>query len=159
MQITIENRTFEKQNIMYMPVTLKHEEMFDTARFFMKIGMQLFQTGGRGSGASFIRWVGTNEDFVDLEICIQVEELVEESEDGSIKAAIFEESIGKYAVGLHKGARKLPEDIGAAYTKMQAYLVENNLQYTGAPIIQFNLNNIHQVPEDELLTELLFPVY
>ena len=157
-EIKIENRNFEEQKVMYVKVKLKHEQMFDTAPFFMKIGLHLFKTDGRGPGFSFVRLVAADEEYVELEICIEVEELVEESDDKSIKAAIIPAFSGKYAVGIHKGARHKIEDIGASYSNMQKYIKDNNLKHSGEPIIQLNLNNVHQVPEEDLLTELLFPI-
>ena len=158
MQIKVENRTFEEKKIMYMRVVLKHEEMFSTSMFFMKIGLHMFQAGGHGPGTSFKRLTFADEENVELEICIEVDELFEESEDGNIKAAIMPKMSGKYVIGLHKGPRNLPEDIGVSYAKVRQYIIDNNLDYTGEPIIQLNLNNIHEVPEDDLLTEILFPI-
>ncbi|MCL1935619.1 MAG: GyrI-like domain-containing protein [Defluviitaleaceae bacterium] len=169
MEFKIETRKLPAKKVIYMPVTLSHEEMRDTGRYFMKLGIHAFTYGIKATGVSFIIFTGETKDSVDLEICFEVEEFPEEGNKlevdglddyvpkmaGEIQQKELEQVEKKYAVGYHKGSRK---EMPKVYTEMGAWFKENGLERSGEPLVEVYLNNSHQVPEKELLTELMWPI-
>lgn len=153
MDFKVETRTFKEQKVMYIPTTLTHDEMLDTGRFFMKLGIHAFSEDGKPTGISFKRIINETESTIDLELCFEMEELIKETDE--IKAKILPATQGKYAVAIHKGNRK---DLPTVYVKMYEWFKEQGLTRTGGPLIEYYPNNAHQVPVADLITELLWPV-
>ena len=153
MDFKIEERAFNTQKIIYIPVTLPHDDMRDTGRFFMKLGIHTFQNSGKATGLTFIHYINETESTIDMEICFEVDELMPETEE--IKAKEINIRSGKYAVAYHQGSRK---ELPGVYVKMQEWFKEQGLERSGDPLIELYLNNSHQVTEKELLTQLLWPI-
>lgn len=152
-EIKIEEQNSREMNVMYVPVTLPKDQMRDTARFFMKLGIHTHQTGGKSTGIAFIIYIAQRENEVDLEVCFELEELVAETDE--IKAKVIPAWEGKFLVGRHTGSRsELPE----VYKQMGIYVAENGVALADGIKMDFYLNNAHQVPESQLITHVFWPV-
>jgi len=154
MEFTVEYKDFPATKVIYLPVTVPYEEMRDFKRFFMKLGIHLFLNGAKkATGISFIRYVGESETTIDMEICLEVTEFLRESKE--IKCKELASFSGKYAVAKHKGSRdRLP----GIYTEMSKWFKEQGLIHSGGNMIEYYFNTSRHVPEEELLTELLWPI-
>ena len=144
---------FPEIKVMYIPVTAPHAEMRHTRNFFMKLGLYVFVKRGKPTGDVFIRYVGETTDEIEMEICFGVEAFLPETKQ--IKAKIIKAHSGKFATGYYKGPR---EDLIDVYVEMQKWFVAQQLNRTGAPLIEYFVNDPRKTPASELLTELYWPI-
>lgn len=89
-------------------------------------------------------------DNFDAECCFSVKAFLPDK--GRIKSRLLEGAL--MAATVHKGS--YPE-LGAAYGAISEWMKANSYDYAG-PMRDVYLNDPCNVPEDELLTEVLFPV-
>ena len=153
MTFQVEELQFPDLKVMYIPITVPHEEMRQTRRYFMKLGLHVFTKRGKPTGNVFIRYVGETRDTIDLEICFGVEEFLFETKE--IKMGTIKAHGGKFAVGYYKGPR---EDLIDVYVAMGKWFAEQNLQRSGAPLVEYYVNDSRKFPASELLTELYWPI-
>lgn len=153
MNFQVEERQFPELKVMYIPVTVPHEQMRQTRRFFMKLGLYAFVNRGKATGDVFIRYVGETPQEIDMEICFGVEAFLPETKE--IKAQTIDAHEGKFAVGYYKGPR---EDLIDVYVAMKKWFNEQQLAHSGEPLVEYYVNDPRKVPASELLTELYWSV-
>lgn len=152
-EIKIEDQSAREMNVLYIPVTLPKEQLRDTARFFMKLGIYTHQSGGKSTGVAFVRRLAEREDGVELQVCLELEELIAETDD--IKTQVIPAWEGKFMVARHTGSRS---ELPAVYEKMVKNGKELDVTFEDGVKLDFYLNTTHQVPEAELITHVFWPV-
>ena len=152
-EIKIENQSSREMKVIYVPITLPKTDLRDTARYFMKLGIHTHQTGGQATGIAFIRYLAERENEIDLEVCLELEEWVAETDE--IKAKIIPAWEGAFMIARHTGSRS---ELPAVYEKMLAYGKESGTAFKDDVKIDFYLNTAHQVPESQLITHVFWPV-
>ena len=102
--------------------------------------------------APYAAYMNCNEGFTefDLEMGFPVAAEVPVKDDLFMSKS-FE---GKAATIIHKGAYK---DIEPAYVALMEYMAANSLESTGV-YYDYYLSNPEDTPEEELLTEVVFPI-
>ncbi|GAA5818692.1 MAG: DNA gyrase inhibitor [Methanobrevibacter sp. CfCl-M3] len=99
----------------------------------------------------------TNPDDMVYDIGIEVSEDTEvtgHSHENTDKVQVVELLSHKVLYKIHKGSYETLDD---SYKKLAKYAVENNYDIVGSPK-EIYFNNPYEVEEDELLTEIQFPV-
>ena len=152
-EINIEDQSSREMQVMYVPVTLLKGQLRDTARFFMKLGIHTHQAGGKATGIAFIRYVAERGNEVDLEVCLELEELITETDE--IKGKTIPAWEGKFMVARHTGSRS---ELPVVYEKMVEYAQTSQASLAEGIKIDFYLNTAHQVPESKLITHVFWPV-
>ena len=119
---------------------------------YAKIIGYLTELGQYPTGAPYAAYMNCGEGFTefDLEMGFPVAAEVP-ARDDLFMSKSFE---GKAATVLYKGAYK---DIEPAYTALMEYMAANSLESTGV-YYDYYLNDPDNVPEEKLLTEVVFPV-
>ena len=119
---------------------------------YTKIIEYIAEQGKQMAGAPYCCYTNCSEDFsqFDMEFGIPVNEAVAASGE-IIMSRTYE---GKAVIGTHKGSYKTLE---AAYTALMDYVKENSLELTGA-YYDYYISDPADTPEDELLTQVVFPV-
>ena len=117
-----------------------------------KIIGYLTELGQYPTGAPYACYMNCNEGFTefDLEMGFPVAAEVPDKDDLFMSKS-FE---GKAATVMYKGAYK---DIEPAYVALMEYMAENKLESTGV-YYDYYLSNPDDTPEEELLTEVVFPI-
>jgi len=149
----IENRIFEDEKIIYVQLSLPYEEMRDAYKSFMKLGIHVFSHQGRNTGPCYVKYINETPESIDVEVCLAVAELLPETEE--VKTALVARYEGKFAIGTCRGAYN---DIPGAYAKMKDAFDAAGLQLSGEPMIERYLNYRPHMPENELITELIWPI-
>jgi effector-binding domain-containing protein len=110
------------------------------------------QQGKQIAGAPYCKYTNGSEDFMqwDIELGVPVSEPLPE-QDGMYMSRTCE---GKAICAMHKGSYK---DIDQTYTPMMEYLTANNLESTG-DYYDYYISNRADTPENESLTQVVFPV-
>ncbi|MDR1820527.1 MAG: GyrI-like domain-containing protein [Methanobrevibacter sp.] len=99
----------------------------------------------------------TNPDDMVYDMGIEVSEDTEvtgHSHENTGKVQVVELLAHKVLYKIHKGSYETLDD---SYKKLANYAVENNYDIIGSPK-EIYFNNPYEVEEDELLTEIQFPV-
>ena len=104
------------------------------------------------AGAPYLAYSNSNADFTqfDVEFGIPINEKI--AVDGEF--IMSKNCEGRAITAMHKGAYK---DIEAAYTALMEYMSENKLESTGV-YYDYYINNPADTPENELLTQVVFPI-
>ena len=152
-EFIVQDISFPEMPIIYIPLTLTHEEMLDTGQYFMKLGIYAFSVDGKPTGRSFKRILNQTETHIELECCFEMEATVPEGE--GVFSKVLPAIDGKFAGTRHIGNRG---DLPKAYVKMYEWFKTQDLARTGEPLIEFYPNNKHMVPVAELITDILWPV-
>ena len=152
-EFKIEEKTYDAENVIYMQISVPYEEMRDAYRFFMKLGIHVFSNGGRAPGPCFFRYTNETPESIDMEVCLVVDGPLPETEEIFYKE--LPKYSGKFAIGYCKGPyTQLPN----AYADMKEWFVSEGLVRTGEPMIERFLNYRPHMDENELLTELIWPI-
>ena len=119
---------------------------------FAKLMAYIVEQGKQIAGAPYCCYTNASEDFLqfDMEFGIPVNEAVAASGD-IFMSQTYE---GKAVSGTHKGAYK---DLESTYTAMMDYVKENSLELTGV-YYDYYISNPADTPENELLTQVVFPI-
>jgi effector-binding domain-containing protein len=117
---------------------------------FGKIAEYLEQQGHYPVGAPFT--VYHNMDMQDLDISIGLP--VAEAPEGRDDITVSEIPEGEYASCLHQGPYS---EIGPAYDALSRWVTEQGREPSG-PAYELYLNDPGELPEDELQTQILFPL-
>ena len=110
------------------------------------------EQGKEIAGAPYLAYTNCNEDFseFDIELGIPVNKAMPTT--GEI---FMSQTYGGKAIATtYKGAYK---DIEMAYTALMDYAKANTLDLTGA-YYDYYINDPADTPEDELLTQVVFPI-
>jgi effector-binding domain-containing protein len=110
----------------------------------------LGELGVPPAGAPFVAYF--NMDMQDLDIEIGIPVMQPLSGRGEVQASAI--PAGKSATILHTGP--YPE-VEAAYKALSAWVTENRYTTTGVSY-EFYLNDPEQTPQQELQTQILFPL-
>ena len=128
----------------------KMVEAMDAA--YTKLMGYIAEQGKQMAGAPYCCYTNCSETFsqFDMEFGIPVSEAV--AATGEIFMSQTYE--GKAVIGMHKGSYKTLE---TAYTALMDYVKENSLELTGA-YYDYYISNPADTPENELLTQIVFPI-
>jgi len=123
-----------------------------TTEGYTKLMGYLAEQGKQIAGAPYLAYMNGNEDFskFDIELGIPVSEAV--SVQGELYMSQSYE--GKAITTTYKGAYK---DIEVAYVALMDYAKENALEMTGV-YYDYYISNPADTPENELLTQVVFPI-
>lgn len=104
------------------------------------------------AGAPYLAYSNGNEDFTqfDVELGIPVEGEIAVSGEFFMSKTCA----GKAVTAMHKGAYK---DVETVYIALMGYMAENNLESTGV-YYDYYINDPADTPENELLTQIVFPI-
>lgn len=149
---TIEEKDFPERHFMYIKKTVPYEEMRDLKWFHMKLGIYAFTRRAKPTYEVFVRYTEETKETITLEVCFGVEELLKESKH--IKAMTIPAHRAKLAIAYHKGPR---EFIPGVYGEFGKWFAEQGLERTG-PMLEYMLNSPREVPQEELLTQLHWPI-
>ncbi|MEA4956215.1 hypothetical protein SDC9_03604 [bioreactor metagenome] len=94
----------------------------------------------------------TDPEEMVYDMGIPISKDTELSEEGEIKVVELLEH--RVLSTIHKGSY---ETLKQSYEKMVEYSIKNNYDIIGSPK-EVYINSPHEVPENELLTEIQFPV-
>jgi len=112
----------------------------------------LAQHGVEIAGAPYLAYKNCKADFsqFDVELGIPIHEKIAVSGEFFISKTCE----GKAITAMHKGAYK---DIDVAYTALMEYMAEHKLESTGV-YYDYYISNPAETPENELLTQVVFPI-
>ena len=119
---------------------------------YKKIMGCIAEQGKQLAGAPYCCYSNCSEDYsqFDMEFGIPV--------DGAVPASgeIFMSQTyeGKAVTATHKGPYK---DLEVTYTALMDYVKENSLELTGV-YYDYYISNPEETPEDESLTQVVFPI-
>ena len=113
----------------------------------------LAEQGKSMAGAPYLAYINSNDDFskFDIEWGFPVAEPIPVS--GEIYMSKTCE--GKAIIATHKGSYS---GLNMTYSAIIDYAKENSLECTGVAY-DYYLNNPDETPENELLTQVIFPIY
>lgn len=119
---------------------------------YTKLMGYLAEQGKQIAGAPYLAYMNGNEDFskFDIELGIPVSEAVPVQGEFYMSQS-YE---GKAITTTYKGAYK---DIETAYVALMDYAKENVLEMTGV-YYDYYISNPADTPENELLTQVVFPI-
>ena len=119
---------------------------------YQKLCAYVAQCGGQMVGAPYCKYSNASSDFMqfDIELGVPLAEPLPPKDDMYMSRTCE----GKAITAMHKGAYK---DIENTYAPMMQYLAKNNLSSTGV-YYDYYLNDPADVPENELLTKVVFPI-
>ncbi len=153
MNFEIKQKLIESQNVMYISKSLPHEKLHEVGIYFDKVMQYIISNGGEITG-SFLRYVDNSTmQLMNLEICIAVKSFLPENDE--IKSKTIEETNEIMACGILKGSYS---GLGEFYKQMDDFIRAQGKTYADGAMWEIYLNNPANVPEDELLTEILIPV-
>ena len=117
-----------------------------------KIFRILAQQGVEIAGAPYLAYTNGNAEFTqfDVELGIPIGEKIAVNGEFFISKTCE----GRAITATHKGAYK---DVDVAYMALMEYMTENKLESTGI-YYDYYINNPADTPEDELLTQVVFPI-
>ena len=119
-------------------------------RSYGAIAQYLGELGETPAGAPFSAYYNMDMQDLDLEIGFPVSGQLEGK--GEIQAEVIPG--GKMATCLYVGPYK---GIEPAYNALQAFMDDNNSELTGVAY-EFYLNDPGETPEEELETQIVFPL-
>lgn len=151
--LKIEERTFPAEEIIFVEETYLFEEMRDAYKAFMRLGVHAYEHQGKMTGPCFFRYIGETQESITVEVCLSIEGELPEGE--LVKYRHIPEHTARFAVGTFVGAY---DDIPKAYALMKEEFTSLNLERTGEPMIERFLNYRPNMPKNELITELLWPI-
>lgn len=110
------------------------------------------QQGKQIAGAPYCLYTNANSDYTtfDIELGVPVSEAI--SVSGEI--VMSQTYGGKALVGTHKGSYKTLE---TTYVAIMNYAKENSIELSN-DCYDYYLNNPNDTPENELLTQVVFPI-
>lgn len=153
MEFEVEARILPSTPVMFTARSLPYDRIREIGKDFGAITKYVARNGGKITG-SFIRYVGEcTMENMNMEICFSVERLLPEC-DG-IMAKIIPENECKTARGIHKGSY---EGLAMFYIEMDKWFNAQGLIHAAEPMWEIYLNNPAEVSEDDLLTEILWPI-
>jgi effector-binding domain-containing protein len=117
---------------------------------YAAIGQYLGILGEMPGGAPFVAYYNMDMQNLDIEIGFPVSHPI--SGKAHIQAA--EMPAGKYASCLHKGPYA---ELRPAYEALTNFVNEHNLETIGV-VYEFYLNSPVEVPQEELKTQIVFPL-
>jgi effector-binding domain-containing protein len=122
----------------------------ELGRAYGAIGQYLGQLGEQPAGAPYAAYLSWGKGDFEVEIGFPVSKALPEK--GEIKAA--ELPSGKLAQCLYTGPYN---KIEPAYNALDQWIKENGFETTGVAY-EFYLNDTNEVPPEELLTQIVFPL-
>ncbi|MCL2083327.1 MAG: GyrI-like domain-containing protein [Oscillospiraceae bacterium] len=120
---------------------------------YCKLWRYVAGQGKEVAGAPYCRYTNANEDYTqfDIELGVPVNEEIPDSGE-FFMSQTYE---GKALAGTHKGPYSTLE---TAYCAIMDYAKENSIALTANDCYDYYLNNPGETPEDELLTQVVFPI-
>jgi len=140
-------------------VALKKEKvamqdlMTATGCEYEKILGYLAENGANMVGAPYLYYTNPNEDYTvfDVEFGIPVDKDLPTKDEFFMSKSYG----GECLVGAHKGSYAT---IDETYEKMFVYAEKNAVNVTGNTCYDYYLNDPSETPEEELLTQVVFPI-
>lgn len=146
-------KTFEDTNVMYISKSLTMEQWGEIGPAFTALvtyGMQ--QNGGEILG-SFMLYNECTETRMDVDCCIEVKSLLPES--GEIKAKVVPGGSFFAARAVHEGPYS---GLTQTWEDLMKWVEQEGCVFESVPMREIYLNMPMEVPENELLTEIIAPV-
>ena len=119
---------------------------------FIKLMGYLSEQGMQIAGAPYLAYMNGNEDFSQFDAELGIPVLEEVPAQGEFFISKTYE--GKAISTMYQGAYK---DIEVAYVALMDYAKENALEMTGI-YYDYYISDPANTPEDELLTQVVFPI-
>ena len=146
-------RSFPAEHVIYTTITLPFNELRDAYKEFMKLGIHLFTNGGRAAGPCYMRYINETAHDSTIEVCLVIEAPMPET--GDIKYRETPPYEGHFATAYCKGPyNALP----AAYGEFGTWFVNSGHMRKPEPMIERFINYRPHMDENELLTELIWPI-
>lgn len=120
----------------------------ELGKAYQAIYMYLGEIGENMAGAPFAAYYNMDMQDLDVEIGVPLSKPI--SGKAEVKQSVI--PAGKQASCIYKGAY---DQIGPAYEALTKWIGENGLTPTGV-CYEFYLNEPGEVPENELLTKIVF---
>lgn len=123
-----------------------------TTEGYTKLMGYVAEQGKQIAGAPYLAYMNGNEDFskFDIELGIPVSEAVPVQGEFYMSQSYK----GKAITTTYKGAYK---DIEVAYVALMDYAKKNAMEMTGV-YYDYYISNPADTPENELLTQVVFPI-
>ena len=157
-ELSVVMHEFPPQHVFYIKDVLAKGYEFFVNKYFMKLGIYLFEQQGSGPGHSYMNWKRQDMENYEMEFSFVTDEPIASSEKYKIYYKTFEVPEQKYVLCKYKGPKDGPFDLGRVYDKIEAYIIENGYVYTGGTVYQKNFNNTHIVRKNNLYTEIYYPI-
>lgn len=148
--INVINKESE-QALAISQTAVRFEDIAKTmGQAYEKLWTYIIQQGKEVVGMPYCKYSNATENFMqfDIEMGMPVAQSLPEHDE----MYMSQTCAGKAISAIHKGAYK---DLEKTYTRMMAYLAQNNLQATGI-YYDYYLNDPATTPKDELLTRVVY---
>lgn len=145
-------RKFEDISVVYLPVSFTMEESDIIGTSFDKAATYAMKSGAEIIG-SFLLYGECTEEVMNGDCCIAVKTPLPEGDGVRSKTVPGGEFLAAQAV--HKGSY---EGIGNTWGLLMEWIDQQGYTFSGLPMREIYLNSPAQVPERELLTEIVVPV-
>ena len=158
-QIKLEERTFGAHQVIYLNTTVPNEDLlipFNMLSFLIKLPLHLFDKGMDpiiATGATYVKFLKNLGTETEVEVCMPVSAVVPEGNGVFYKEV--EATTGTFVTAYHDGPRNT---LGEIFENTVNFIQEQGKSLRTAPIILSLPNNKHMVPEEQLNTEIIFPV-
>ncbi len=152
MNFEIKTKKFEDINVMYIFQSLSMENIEEMGKAFEKAAAYVMQHGGEISG-SFTLYGECTEEIMNMDCCIAVKKLLPES--GEIKAKTVPGGEFTAACTVHKGSYS---ELGKTWEGLMEWISKEGYSFDNKPMREIYINMPMQVPENELLTEIIIPI-
>lgn len=147
MKILVEN--YEEQLAAIIPATTTQQEIgMKLGQSFGEIMMYLGQNGENPIGAPFVAYYNLDPANLQVEFGVPVSKELTETDTIKFKKV----PAGKVVTCMHKGSYA---NLGKTYEAMTAYMQKENIE-PSMLAYEYYLNNVAEVPEEELLTKVVF---
>lgn len=119
---------------------------------YEKIMRAVSEQGAQPIGAPYCAYMNSNEDFTvcDIELGLPIDRAISPNDD----VYMSQTAGGKAVIATHQGAYASLEP---TYNALMEYLQENQLESTGVYYDSY-LNDPLDTPEENLLTQVIFPI-
>ncbi|WP_206853852.1 GyrI-like domain-containing protein [Candidatus Enterococcus mangumiae] len=119
---------------------------------YEKLMQAVSEQGAQLIGAPYCAYLNSNEDFTvfDIELGIPVNTAISANDEVYMSQTYD----GKAVISTHQGSYATLE---STYEALMVYLQENQLESTGV-YYDYYLSNPLDTPEDQLLTQVVFPI-
>ncbi len=138
--------------VMYISKALTMENLNEIGPTFDELTTYIAQNGGEITG-SFILYGESTEEIMNVGCCLSVKDLIEES--SYIKAKIVPGGEFLAAQAIHKGSY---EELPKTWKEFMIWIEGEGYTFDNLPMREIYLNSPMEIPENELLTEILIPV-
>ena len=147
MEIKVEN--LNEQLAAVIPATTTQQELgIKLGQSFGEIMQFLGQNGQQPVGAPFVAYYNLDPSNLQVEFGFPIAAELSESGDVKIKKVPG----GKIVTAIHKGSYA---KLGETYQVLTEYMKQEKIE-PAMLAYEYYLNNVAEVPEDELLTKIVF---